>query len=77
METSNLDGEKNLKPRIIPKELTEEYLILENSSVSWQGRIECKAPSPFFHLFNGTLYIENSATILLNIKNLLFRGAGL
>ena len=37
--------------------------------------MECKAPSPYFHLFNGTLYLNDSDTVLLTIKNLLLRGA--
>lgn len=77
METSNLDGEKNLKPRNIPKELsnTTESNITMESGITWEGKLECKAPNPYFHLFNGTLYLNDNTTILLNAKNLLLRGA--
>lgn len=76
IETSSLDGEKNLKPRTAPKETLDLYQP-KTSQVNLQGTIECIQPNPMLSSFEGTLVIEGAQKVILNAKQLLYRGAKL
>lgn len=76
IETSSLDGEKNLKPRTAPKETLDLYQA-KTSQVNLQGTIECIQPNPMLSSFEGTLAMEGGQKVILNAKQLLYRGAKL
>ncbi|CAD8064402.1 unnamed protein product [Paramecium sonneborni] len=68
IETSSLDGEKNLKP----KQAIKETQTIECKS----GIIECINPNPLLYTFDGTLYLD-SKKIQITHKNFLLRGSKL
>ncbi|CAD8146015.1 unnamed protein product [Paramecium octaurelia] len=68
IETSSLDGEKNLKP----KQAIKETQTIECRS----GVIECINPNPLLYTFDGTLYLD-SKKIQITHKNFLLRGSKL
>lgn len=76
IETSSLDGEKNLKPRTAPKETLALYEPT-SQKVLIKGQIECILPNPMLSSFEGALALDNSSKVILNSKQLLYRGAKL
>lgn len=75
IETSSLDGEKNLKPRLAPKETCDKFSKSgDNAIFRLEGKINCEAPNPSLHSFSGLLTIRNMK-VSLGIKQLLLRGA--
>ncbi|CAD8070330.1 unnamed protein product [Paramecium sonneborni] len=68
IETSSLDGEKNLKP----KQAVKDTQTMECR----EGIIECINPNPLLYNFDGTLFLE-SKKIQLTHKNFLLRGSKL
>lgn len=87
IETSSLDGEKNLKPRAAFTEtqaslhttLSEPTDILTAILPSYKGQITCTPPNAMLHYFEGCLNLsaEGGDKIQMNIKNLLLRGSRL
>jgi len=73
IETASLDGEKNVKPRMSPKETLNSY---HNSTgiMRLEGRIICGLPDPDLGNFNGSLFYMGKK-IFVNIKQFLYRGA--
>jgi len=76
IETSSLDGEKNLKPRTALKETFNLYH-LDNLKSTLQGKVECIPPNPMLSSFEGTIVFEDGKKGILNSKQLLYRGAKL
>ena len=76
IETSSLDGEKNLKNRTSLKELAA---VTENGepSQACQGSITCDQPNAFLHRFEGFIELQDGKKLMLGPKNFLFRGAKL
>ena len=75
IETSSLDGEKNLKPKMAPKEIFDELgPNLDRAVVRLEGKVVCESPNPSLHEFNGTLCLK-SHKVLLGHKQLLMRGS--
>lgn len=75
IETSSLDGEKNLKPKMAPKEIFEDLgQKLDNAVVRLEGKVVCESPNPLLHEFTGTLSLKNHK-VLLGHKQLLMRGS--
>jgi len=78
IETSNLDGETNLKLRRCPKETREIGDADELSSL--KGVVDCKAPSINMYTFEGRLTVDQGGSknvLPLNLENLLMRGCKL
>uniref|UniRef100_A0A8C1P2B4 Phospholipid-transporting ATPase n=1 Tax=Cyprinus carpio TaxID=7962 RepID=A0A8C1P2B4_CYPCA len=74
-ETSNLDGETNLKIRQgLP--LTASFQSLEELMVL-SGRLECEGPNRHLYDFTGTLRLENHNPAPLGPDQVLLRGAQL
>jgi magnesium-transporting ATPase (P-type) len=78
LETSSLDGEKNLKP----KNSLKETQLLFNESQSFsdmlQGRVDCIAPNGQLYQFDGEIKFTHIKSIIqMNHKNLLLRGSKL
>uniref|UniRef100_A0A3Q4N9J5 Phospholipid-transporting ATPase n=1 Tax=Neolamprologus brichardi TaxID=32507 RepID=A0A3Q4N9J5_NEOBR len=75
IETSNLDGETNLKIRQgLP--LTAGFQTLEDL-MALSGRLECEGPNRHLYDFTGTLRLENQNPVPLGPDQVLLRGAQL
>ena len=75
METSSLDGEKNLKARLAPKETCDKFnRNNENPIFRLEGRVESDHPHASLSSFKASIYIKEKV-IRVNDKQLLFRGA--
>ena len=75
IETSSLDGEKNLKPKLAPKETSDKFVKHGDTAIfRLEGKIVCEAPNSSLHSFSGTFTMRNMK-ISLGIKQLLLRGA--
>uniref|UniRef100_A0A3Q3FTF0 Phospholipid-transporting ATPase n=1 Tax=Labrus bergylta TaxID=56723 RepID=A0A3Q3FTF0_9LABR len=74
-ETSNLDGETNLKIRQ-GLSLTAGAQTLEDL-VALSGRLECEGPNRHLYDFTGTLRLENQNPVPLGPDQVLLRGAQL
>jgi len=58
IETSTLDGEKNLKPR---QSLKPTSGLTPESNLNFEFRIECDDPNPKIYHFSGSIEIEKSS----------------
>ncbi|CAN1321190.1 Phospholipid-transporting ATPase 3 [Linum perenne] len=74
IETSNLDGETNLKIRKA-LERTWDYLTPEKA-IEFKGEVQCEQPNNSLYTFTGNLIIENQ-TLPLSPNQLLLRGCSL
>ena len=75
IETSSLDGEKNLKPKLAPKETSDKFIKQGDKAIfRLEGKISCEAPNPSLHSFSGTFSMRN-LKVSLGVKQLLLRGA--
>ncbi|XP_031706428.1 phospholipid-transporting ATPase IB isoform X2 [Anarrhichthys ocellatus] len=74
-ETSNLDGETNLKIRQ-GLTLTAAFQTLEDL-IALSGRLECEEPNRHLYDFTGTLRLENQNPAPLGPDQVLLRGAQL
>lgn len=70
VETKNLDGETNLKNKIVPSGLVF-------SDVISRAEIVCDIPNKDLYRFEGLLKLPGAEAIPLNIENVLLRGASL
>ena len=73
VETKNLDGETNLKNKVVPSGLTTEAF----SEILTRGEIICDTPNKDLYRFEGVLKLPGADTIPLCIENVLLRGASL
>ena len=73
IETSSLDGEKNLKAKLAPKETNDKFLS-SSRIFRLEGTINCQPPHPDLYSFDGRLSIKGK-NINLGEKQLLLRGA--
>ena len=76
IETASLDGEKNLKPKVAPKE-TSENSDSDHPAAKLRGTIQCDNPNPELYQYEGVLTTGDSLKISLGPKQLLLRGARL
>uniref|UniRef100_A0A8C1FUW4 Phospholipid-transporting ATPase n=1 Tax=Cyprinus carpio carpio TaxID=630221 RepID=A0A8C1FUW4_CYPCA len=74
-ETSNLDGETNLKIRQ-GLSLTASFQSLEEL-MALTGRLECEGPNRHLYDFTGTLRLDNHNPVPLGPDQVLLRGAQL
>ncbi|XP_021849931.1 phospholipid-transporting ATPase 3 isoform X2 [Spinacia oleracea] len=74
VETSNLDGETNLKIRKA-LEKTWDYLTPEKAS-EFKGEVQCEQPNNSLYTFTGNLIIQKQ-TLPLSPNQLLLRGCSL
>ncbi|KAJ7414477.1 putative phospholipid-transporting ATPase IA [Willisornis vidua] len=75
IETSNLDGETNLKIRQ-GLSLTSEIKDIE-SLMRLSGRIECESPNRHLYDFVGNIRLDGHGTVPLGSDQILLRGAQL
>lgn len=75
IETSSLDGEKNLKPKMSLKETNDKFSRSTPDPVlRLEGKINCEPPNTSLYSFSGSLTVRG-AKVILNAKQLLLRGA--
>ena len=76
IETSSLDGEKNLKTKTTLKELVG---LTENGepTKTCEGSLSCDHPNALLHRFEGYIELQSGKKIMLGPKNFLYRGAKL
>ena len=74
METQNLDGETNLKPRDVAEGLEELATAQDSPSTNLHCRVEVGAPSVQLEAFHGTLALPTGQLVTLTRDNLLLRG---
>ncbi|XP_048400326.1 probable phospholipid-transporting ATPase VD isoform X1 [Stegostoma tigrinum] len=72
IETSNLDGETNLKQRQVVKGFTN--LGCEADPEQFASRIECESPNNDLNRFKGYMIHQNKERVGLSKNNLLLRG---
>ncbi|XP_078403348.1 phospholipid-transporting ATPase VD [Cetorhinus maximus] len=72
IETSNLDGETNLKQRQVVKGFTE--LDSQADPERFTSRIECEGPNNDLNKFKGYMVHQNKERVGLSKENLLLRG---
>ncbi|KAG8520290.1 Phospholipid-transporting ATPase IB [Galemys pyrenaicus] len=75
IETSNLDGETNLKIRQALLETAEMQTEKQLSNLS--GKIKCEGPNRHFNHFIGTLYLNGKRPIPIGPDQILLRGTRL
>uniref|UniRef100_A0A8C5B4T9 Phospholipid-transporting ATPase n=1 Tax=Gadus morhua TaxID=8049 RepID=A0A8C5B4T9_GADMO len=75
IETSNLDGETNLKIRQ-GLQVTSEIKDID-SLVRLSGRMECESPNRHLYEFVGNIRLERDSTLSLGPDQILLRGAQL
>ncbi|CAH2092341.1 unnamed protein product [Euphydryas editha] len=73
IETSNLDGETNLKIRQASPETAR--LDTESSLADFRATVQCEPPNRHLYEFNGMLKEANAKTVALNLEQMLLRGA--
>ncbi|XP_073967262.1 ATPase phospholipid transporting 8A1 isoform X2 [Choristoneura fumiferana] len=73
IETSNLDGETNLKIRQAP----QETVALDNAAAlaGFRATIQCESPNRHLYEFNGMLKEANTKMIPLGLEQMLLRGS--
>ena len=73
IETANLDGEKNLKPKFC---IGSTFNIFKdaNNIVRIRGKILCDKPNSDLNVFNGRIKLTSSIDIAVSIKQLLLKG---
>jgi phospholipid-transporting ATPase len=73
IETANLDGEKNLKPKFC---LPPIYNIMKNGEeiMRVRGKIKCNKPNSDLAKFNGKVELNSQYSFPLSIKQFLFKG---
>ena len=73
IQTSSLDGEKNLKPRMA---ITETQAEIENPKILRViGEFEMDTPNSDLYSCNGTVSWAGDKKLALSVKNLLLRGS--
>ena len=81
IETSNLDGEKNLKPLSCPSKSFNLFKnLIEDKLFRLKGKINCIKPQAEINTFSGELILEankNSKKINLAKTNLMYKGTTL
>jgi phospholipid-translocating P-type ATPase (flippase) len=73
IQTSSLDGEKNLKPRMA---ITETQMFIETPNlIRLSGELQVDGPNSDLYSCNGTMAMGGDRKIALSVKNLLLRGS--
>jgi magnesium-transporting ATPase (P-type) len=82
IETGSLDGEKNLKPKNVIKDLKGKFYINKslhaNVNVSICGKCQCDMPNPELYKFDGKLSLrlgDNEKDHVVSNTQLLLKGA--
>lgn len=71
IDTCNLDGETNLKPRQVARGFVDKYRTFEPSL--FRSKLEVDPPTTKMYRFHGTLVHPSGATVPVGTENLLLR----
>ncbi|KFM79784.1 putative phospholipid-transporting ATPase VD, partial [Stegodyphus mimosarum] len=71
IETANIDGESNLKQRMVARGLMTTDYVFHPSS--FQGRIECDPPNHKIYHFNGCITLPTGVKVPISKENLLLK----
>lgn len=80
VETKNLDGETNLKHKVVQKYMNSKLQNLEpqNIDMELEGIAFCEVPNDQIYKFEGSVTLKkHKSKISLNTENLLLRGSSL
>ena len=74
VDTKDLDGETNLKEKMVPSDL---FSISTEDFINLSGYLQCDQPNEYIDSWEGTLFSKNlqCSFVNLNIKNLLLKGS--
>jgi P-type E1-E2 ATPase len=73
IETANLDGEKNLKPKFCIGSIFSIFKDA-NNVVRIRGKIICDKPNSDLNKFNGRIKLTSSLDISVGVKQILYKG---
>eukprot|EP00172_Hildenbrandia_rubra_P002516 Plantae.Rhodophyta-Hildenbrandia_rubra.ctg3400.p1 GENE.Plantae.Rhodophyta-Hildenbrandia_rubra.ctg3400~~Plantae.Rhodophyta-Hildenbrandia_rubra.ctg3400.p1 ORF type:complete len:1183 (+),score=168.28 Plantae.Rhodophyta-Hildenbrandia_rubra.ctg3400:1027-4575(+) len=73
VSTANLDGESNLKRRLIPVDAKDTISTVSDLG-SFEAKIIAQNPTPLLHLFDASLLVKKLTPCPLDESNLLLRG---
>ena len=73
IETANLDGEKNLKPKFCVGTIFNIFKDA-NNFVRIRGKIVCDKPNSDLNFFNGRIKLTSNIDVAVSVKQLLFKG---
>ena len=76
IQTSSLDGEKNLKKRTIPLNFEEYVKPFDEKDFQWVGRVVTEHPTIDLYSFKGKMIVGNEQ-YRLDVKQLLIKGSDL
>ncbi|EAS06174.1 phospholipid-translocating P-type ATPase, flippase family protein (macronuclear) [Tetrahymena thermophila SB210] len=81
VETKNLDGETNLKPKFITKDILNNIYPDDRSLLNKKVKINYESPNPLLYKFNGNISVVDEQTdrpignqVSLDEKNIMLRG---
>ena len=74
IETANLDGEKNLKPKFCVPHAFNIYKDAESECIRARGKILCDRPKSDLNNFNGRLKLSIKNEFSIGIKQFLYKG---
>ena len=75
VETKALDGETNLKHKLVDKTMSK---IMNNGIESLSGVLICEKPNDRIYSFEGSLYLDEvGRSVPIGIENVLLRGSNL
>jgi magnesium-transporting ATPase (P-type) len=74
IETANLDGEKNLKPKFCLPNIFNIYKDANTNNIRIRGKILCDRPNSDLNKFNGRLKLSLKNEFSISIKQFLYKG---
>lgn len=74
IETANLDGEKNLKPKFALPNIFNMYKDANTNCIRIRGKILCDRPNSDLNKFNGRLKLSPKNEYSISIKQFLYKG---
>jgi magnesium-transporting ATPase (P-type) len=74
IETANLDGEKNLKPKFCLPNTFNIYKDANTNNIRIRGKILCDRPNSDLNKFNGRLKFSIKNESSISIKQFLYKG---
>jgi magnesium-transporting ATPase (P-type) len=74
IETANLDGEKNLKPRFCFPNVYNIFKDASSNCLRIRGKILCDKPNSDLNKFNGRLKLSIKNELSVGIKQFLYKG---
>jgi phospholipid-transporting ATPase len=75
VETKNLDGETNLKPKCLQEEIAATCKTPKDAFKTFEGSVlESEPPNPYINSYRGSLYLKDGKRVGCNNTNFLLKG---